>query len=43
MKALQGPWLRLLMLGAMPRIALAIGIILLLWAGFFWATSPVGS
>ena len=30
------------MLGAAPRLAIAALITLVLWAGFFWATSPIG-
>ena len=32
-----GAWL-----GAGPRLVISAVIILLLWAGFFWATAPVG-
>ena len=41
MSAWQGSLVRLLMLGAAPRLGIAAVIILLLWAGFFWATSSV--
>ena len=41
MTALQGPFVRLVMLGIGPRLAVAALIIVLLWAGFLWATSPV--
>ncbi|MEM7428246.1 MAG: hypothetical protein AAF441_19315 [Pseudomonadota bacterium] len=42
MKLLQDPSVRLLMMGAAPRLAVAALLVLLLWAGFIWATSPVG-
>lgn len=32
----------LLLLGAAPRLAAAALIIVAIWAGFFWATAPVG-
>lgn len=31
----------LLTLGAGPRLLIVVGIIVLLWALFFWATAPV--
>ena len=34
--------LRLLLVGAGPRIAAALIVVALLWAGFFWATSSPG-
>lgn len=33
---------RLLLVGAGPRLAVAVLIVLLLWAGFFWATATPG-
>lgn len=42
MNTLLGPVVRLLLLGAAPRIAIALVLIAVLWAGFFWATSPIG-
>jgi len=33
------PMLRLLLLGAGPRLAGAAVVVAVLWAGFFWATS----
>ena len=35
--------LRLLLLGAAPRLAGAALIVAVLWAGFFWATSTPGA
>ena len=35
--------LRLLLLGAGPRLIGAALIVALLWAGFFWATSTPGA
>lgn len=35
--------LRLLLVGAAPRLAGAALIVALLWAGFFWATASPGS
>ncbi len=43
MKPLHGPFVRLLMMGAAPRLAISLLIIALLWAGFFWATAPAGA
>ncbi len=34
--------LRLLLVGAGPRIAGAALVVALIWAGFFWATSSPG-
>jgi hypothetical protein len=34
---------RLLLLGAAPRLAGAILIVALLWAAFFWATATPGA
>lgn len=34
--------IRLLLLGALPRLAGATLIVAALWAGFLWATSPPG-
>lgn len=39
----QGPILRLLLVGAGPRLACAALVAALLWAGFFWATSSPGT
>jgi hypothetical protein len=33
----------LLMLGAIPRLAVAAIVVLLLWVGFFWATATPGA
>lgn len=41
MKMFEAPLARLLLLGTAPRIAIAAVVILLLWAGFFWATTPM--
>ena len=38
----QKPMVRLLLLGAAPRLGIAAVVILLLWAGFFWATASMG-
>jgi len=35
--------LRLLLLGAGPRLAGAAAVVALLWLGFFWATSTPGA
>ena len=35
--------LRLLLVGAGPRIAVALLVVALLWAGFFWAMSSPGA
>lgn len=35
--------LRLLLVGAVARLAGAVIIVALLWAGFFWATSTPGA
>ncbi len=35
--------LRLLLVGAGPRLAIAIAIIVVLWLGFFWATGNPGA
>lgn len=43
MKARHGQDLRLLLLGAGPRLAVAALVVVLLWAGFFWATSTPGA
>lgn len=43
MRISQASRLRLLTLGAAPRIAIALALIALLWAGFFWATAPMGN
>ncbi len=37
------PSLRLLLLGAGPRLSGAAVIVTLLWLGFFWATSSPGA
>ena len=37
------PALRLLLLGAAPRLAGAAAIVALLWLGFVWATSSMGA
>ena len=37
------PMFRLLLLGAGPRLAGAALVVVLLWAGFFWATSTPGA
>ena len=37
------PALRLLLLGAGPRLAGAAMIVALLWLGFVWATSSMGA
>ena len=37
------PGLRLVLLGAGPRLAGAAVIVALLWLGFFWATSSMGA
>ena len=37
------PTLRLLLLGAGPRLAGAAAIVALLWLGFAWATSTPGT
>ena len=37
------PTLRLLLLGAGPRLAGAAVIVALLWLGFIWATSSPGA
>ena len=37
-----GPGFRLLLAGAGTRLLLTTIVILLLWAGFFWATGRVG-
>ena len=42
MRIPQAPRLRLLTLGAAPRIAIVLMLIALIWAGFFWATAPMG-
>ena len=42
MTALSRRILGLLTLGAVPRLIAALVIIAGLWAGFFWATAPVG-
>lgn len=42
MRLLQGPAARLLIMGAAPRLAGVALLIALLWAGFFWATAPIG-
>ena len=34
---------RLLLLGAAPRLVGAVLIVALLWAGFFWATATPGA
>lgn len=39
----RGPALRLLLLGAVSRLAGAALIVAALWAGFFWATSTPGA
>ena len=39
----QRSMVRLLLLGAGPRLAGAALIVALLWAGFFWATSTPGA
>lgn len=36
------PALRLLLVGVGPRLAIAGGIVALLWLGFLWATTPPG-
>ena len=41
MKARRGQQLRLLMLGAGPRLVGAVLVVAALWAGFFWATSEL--
>lgn len=43
MRILQPSRLRLLALGAVPRIAIALALIALIWAGFFWASVPMGA
>ena len=35
--------LRLLLVGVGPRIAGALLVVALIWAGFFWATSSPGA
>ena len=35
--------IRLLLVGATPRLAGALVIVALLWAGFLWATSTTGA
>lgn len=35
--------LRLLLVGAVPRIAGAVLVVALIWAGFLWATSTPGA
>jgi hypothetical protein len=39
----RGTIARLLLTGAGPRLAGAAVIVLLLWAGFFWAITPPGA
>ena len=39
----QSLMIRLLLLGAGPRVAFAALIVAALWAGFFWATSKPGA
>lgn len=34
---------RLLTLGVMPRLGIAVSVIALLWLGFFLATAPIGA
>lgn len=41
MRIFEASRLRLLTLGAAPRIAIALAIIALIWSGFFWATVPM--
>ncbi|WP_305971802.1 MULTISPECIES: hypothetical protein [unclassified Mameliella] len=38
----QWPILRLLLLGAGPRLGCAALVLALLWAGYFWATATPG-
>lgn len=42
---MMGRWssFHLLLLGAGPRLAVAALVVALLWAGFFWATAPLGA
>ncbi len=35
--------LRLLLVGAAPRVGIALLVVGLLWAGFFWATATPGA
>ena len=42
MRQQHSPWFRLLLIGAVPRLAGAALIVAALWAGFFWATSTPG-
>ncbi|MEM6972838.1 MAG: hypothetical protein AAF577_08530 [Pseudomonadota bacterium] len=34
---------RMLLVGALPRLAGAAGVIALLWLGFSWATASIGA
>ncbi|MEL6335383.1 MAG: hypothetical protein AAFQ88_01930 [Pseudomonadota bacterium] len=43
MKLRVGQGFGLLLLGAGPRLAVALLILGLLWAGFFWATTSPGA
>lgn len=42
MKDFATGFVRLLLLGAGPRLLGAVVIMLLLWSGFLWATAPLG-
>ena len=37
----QNQALKLITAGAVPRIAVALLVVGLLWAGYFWATAPL--
>lgn len=38
----KGAGMRLLLLGAGPRLLGAAGVVAALWAGFYWATRALG-
>lgn len=38
-----GSALQLLLVGALPRLAIAGGVVALLWLGFLWATATPGA
>lgn len=38
---MSGAW-RLVLIGALPRLACAGGVAALLWLGYFWATGRLG-